>query len=100
MQRRPERHGEEHERAPEARDAPARRTEPADGEEIEERERRDDDRRVDVRLPGIGRVGVREQDRSVFACSERERAARIELAYTGWKPVALPLSYARTTAVV
>ena len=56
MQRRPERDREQRHRRGEARDAPRGRAEAADREQIEQREDRDDDGRVDVRLPGVGRV--------------------------------------------
>ncbi len=61
MQGRPERDREQHHRAREADDAPPRSSDATDDEEVEQRERRYDDRRVDVRLPGVGRVGVREE---------------------------------------
>ena len=61
VERRPERDREQHHRAGEADDAPPRRAEAADEEEVEQREHRDDDGRVDVRLPGVGRVRVSEQ---------------------------------------
>jgi len=65
VKRRPERDREQHHRAGETDNAPARCTEPPDEEEVQQRQRRDDDRRVDIGLPGVGRVGVSEDHRGL-----------------------------------
>ena len=53
VERRPERDREQAERPRVTGDAPPRRSKAPDGEEIEQREHRDDDRRIHVRLPGV-----------------------------------------------
>jgi hypothetical protein len=63
VERRPERHREKPHRPGEAPDPPARRPKASDGEQVEQRQGRDDDRRIDVRLPGIRRVEMCNQHR-------------------------------------
>ncbi len=53
VQRRPERDREKQQRRRVTRDLATRRTEPPDREQVQQRERRDDDGRVDVGLPGV-----------------------------------------------